>query len=127
MDPQQEIFSELLKRIKENGYDVYDGFLPPDDTPYPFVYLADSHQIDNRNKTAIFGSVYQTIDVWSNNPQKRGDVSKILLKIKEICRTIRRTHNFNWDVRNIDQRILSDTTTKQPLLHGILNVEFYFD
>lgn len=127
MDPQQEIFSELFKRIKENGYDVYDGFLPPDDTSYPFVYLADSQQIDDRNKTALFGSVYQTIDVWSNNPKKRGDVSKILLKIKGICRAIRRTPDFNWDVRNIEQRILSDTTTAQPLLHGILNVEFYFD
>ena len=71
MDPQQEIFSELFKRIKEDGYDVYDGFLPPDNTPYPFVYLADNQQIDDRNKTAVFGSVYQTIDVWNNNPKKR--------------------------------------------------------
>ena len=127
MDPQQEIFSELFKRIKEDGYDVYDGFLPPDNTTYPFVYLADNQQIDDRNKTAVFGSVYQTIDVWNNNPKKRGDVSQILLKIKGIRRAIRRTSNFNWDVRNIEQRILSDTTTTQPLLHGILNVEFYFD
>ena len=113
MDPQQELFSTLLTELKN--------------TPYPFVYLADNQQIDDRNKTAVFGSVYQTIDVWNNNPKKRGDVSQILLKIKGICRAIRRTSNFNWDVRNIEQRILSDTTTTQPLLHGILNVEFYFD
>ena len=125
MDPQQELFSTLLTELKNTGYDVYDGFLPPDNTPYPFVYLADNQQIDDRNKTAVFGSVYQTIDVWNNNPKKRGDVSQILLKIKGICRAIRRTSNFNWDVRNIEQRILSDTTTTQPLLHGILNVEFY--
>ena len=115
MDPQQELFSTLLTELKNTGYDVYDGFLPPDNTPYPFVYLADNQQIDDRNKTAVFGSVYQS------------DVSQILLKIKGICRAIRRTSNFNWDVRNIEQRILSDTTTTQPLLHGILNVEFYFD
>jgi len=63
MDPQQELFAELLQKIKEWGYDVYDGALPPKDTPYPFVYLADSQQIDDANKTAVFGSVYQTIHV----------------------------------------------------------------
>lgn len=42
MDPQQELFTKLLTEIKALGYDVYDGFLPPDGTPYPFVYLADS-------------------------------------------------------------------------------------
>lgn len=47
MDPQQELFAELLQKIKEWGYDVYDGALPPKDTPYPFVYLADSQQIDD--------------------------------------------------------------------------------
>ena len=61
MDPQQELFTKLLTEIKALGYDVYDGFLPPDGTPYPFVYLADNLQIDEANKTAVFGSVHQTI------------------------------------------------------------------
>ena len=61
MDPQQELFTELLLRLKEKGYDVYDTFLPPEGTPYPFIYLADSQQTDDSNKTAIFGNVYQTI------------------------------------------------------------------
>ena len=62
MDPQQELFAELLTKLREWGYDVYDGALPPENTPYPFVYLADSQQIDEANKTAVFGSVYQTGD-----------------------------------------------------------------
>ena len=64
MDPQQELFTKLLTEIKALGYYVYDGFLPPDGTPYPFVYLADSQQTDDANKTAVFGNVYQTIQVW---------------------------------------------------------------
>lgn len=127
MDPQQELFTALLLKLKDLGYDVYDTFLPPESTPYPFIYLADSQQTDDPNKTAIFGNVYQTIHVWHNNPKQRGTVSKMLLDVKKICRSIGRTLNFNWNVRNMDQRILPDTTTKQPLLHGILNVEFYFD
>jgi hypothetical protein len=126
MDPQQELFTKLLTEIKSLGYDVYDGFLPPDGTQYPFVYLADSQQIDEANKTAVFGSVHQTIHVWCDNPKRRGTVSKMLLSIKNTCRKLDHTENFAWNVRNVNQRILSDKTTNQPLLHGLLEIEFSF-
>ena len=125
-DPQQELFTELLLKLKAMEYDVYDTFLPPEDTPYPFIYLADSQQIDDRNKSAVFGDVYQTIHVWHNNPKQRGTVSKILLEIKQLCYELRSSANFAWDIRNVDQRILPDTTTAIPLLHGILDVQFKF-
>ena len=57
MDPQQELFTALLIAAREQGYDVYDGALPPEDTPYPFVYLADSRQADAETKDAVIGSV----------------------------------------------------------------------
>lgn len=126
MDPQQELFTKLLTEIKALGYDVYDGFLPPDGAPYPFIYLADSQQTDDANKTAVFGNVYQTIHVWHNNPRQRGTVSKMLLAIKNTCRKLDHTDNFAWDVRNVNQRILPDKTTKQTLLHGLLEIEFSF-
>ena len=126
MDPQQELFTKLLTEIKSLGYDVYDGFLPPDGTPYPFVYLADNNQIDDANKTAVFGSVHQTIHIWHNNPRQRGTVSKMLLAIKNTCRKLDHTENFAWDVRHVNQRILPDKSTKQPLLHGLLEIEFSF-
>lgn len=127
MDPQQELFSTLLTELNNTGYDVYDGFLPPKNTPYPFIYLADSAQIDEENKSAVFGRVTQTIHVWHNSPKQRGTVSKMLLDAKSICRKLEKTNNFSWFVRDVNQRILSDNTTKQPLLHGILSVEFYFN
>ena len=126
MDPQQELFSELLLKMKELGYDVYDTFLPPKGTPYPFIYLADSRQTDTRNKTAVFGNVSQTIHIWHNNPRQRGAVSKMLLDIKKICYKLEHTENFAWMVRDVNQRILPDNTTKTPLLHGLLEVEFKF-
>lgn len=66
MDAQQELFSTLLVQLKEEfkekGIGVYDGFMPPEGTAYPFVYLADSQFVDSYdNKTMIRGSVYQTI------------------------------------------------------------------
>lgn len=126
MDPQQELFTELLTGMKEKDYDVYDGALPPYGTPYPFVYLADSHLVEDANKMAIFGNVYQTIHVWHSSPRQRGAVSEMLGQIKCMCRGLQYTDTFAWDVRNVDQRILTDTTTKTPLLHGLLKVEFKF-
>lgn len=125
-DPQQELFSALLVTIKEQGYDVYDGAMPPVNTPYPFVYLADSQQIDDENKSAIFGSVYQTIHVWHNSPTKRGTISAMIGTLKSLCRQLHYTPSFAWSVSSVDQRILTDTTTASPLLHGVLYMTFKF-
>lgn len=125
-DPQQELFSALLVTIKEQGYDVYDGAMPPVNTPYPFVYLADSQQIDDENKSAIFGNVYQTIHVWHNSPTKRGTISAMIGTLKSLCRQLHYTPSFAWSVSGVDQRILTDTTTASPLLHGVLYMTFKF-
>lgn len=126
MDPQQELFTELLLKLKDLRYDVYDTFLPPEGTPYPFIFIADSQQTDTQTKSAVMGNVYQTIHVWHNNPRRRGTVSQMLLDIKKICYKLGHTENFAWMIQNVNQRILPDNTTKTPLLHGMLEVEFKF-
>lgn len=127
MDPQQELYTAILLCLKElYGNDVYDGFLPPDNTPYPFVYLGDFRQNDKETKGAILGTVYPTIHIWHNNPQQRGTVSAMMLNIKTKLRRIEKTANFSWAIKNVEQRILPDNTTKTPLLHGVLELEFMF-
>ena len=86
-------------RKKENkeltvSRDVYDGAMPSVNTPYPFVYLADSQQIDDENKSAIFGNVYQTIHVWHNSPTKRGTISAMIGTLKSLCRQLHYTLSF---------------------------------
>lgn len=127
MDPQQELYTAILLKLKElYGSDVYDGFLPPDRTPYPFVYLGDFRQNDKETKGAILGTVYPTIHVWHNNPYQRGTVSAMMLNIKTELRKIEKTANFSWMIKNVEQRILPDNTTKTPLLHGVLELEIMF-
>lgn len=123
-DPQQELFTRIKLDIEALGYDVYDGFLPPEGTSYPFVYLGDAMQIDDPNKSVVFGDVHQTIHVWSNTPRNRGTVSTMLYNIKNVCRKIEHTTTFAWSLLHITQRIIRDETTKPPLLHGLLEVEF---
>lgn len=128
MDPQQELFTALLEKLRaEFGEDdVHDGFLPPEDTPYPFIYLADVMQTDSQTKSGMTGNVTQTIHVWHNDPEKRGTVSAMLLKIKKLCMELEHTDDFGWLLTGMDTRILPDTTTKRPLLHGVLEAVFKF-
>ena len=125
-DPQQELFTRVKLDIEALGYAVYDGYLPPEGTPYPFVYLGEFRQNDTANKSAVFGSVYPTIHVWHNNPKQRGTVSRMLLDIKTVFRKLERTSNFAWSVRGVTDRIFSDSITKSPLLHGVVEAEFLF-
>lgn len=123
MDPQQELFTRLLLTLREWGLTVYDGAMPPDDVPYPFVYLADSQQTETETKGAPLASISQAIHVWHNDPEQRGTVSQTLLMVKDLCRKIHSEH-YTFTVRGVDQRIITDTSTGRPLMHGILYVDF---
>lgn len=127
MDPQQELFIEIKKELERKGYSVYDGFMPPEKTQYPFIFMGEFQQNDdNSNKTAVLGNVFVAIHVWHNNPMQRGTLSKILLDVKRVCRNIEHTANFDWLVTNIGQQIIADETTNTPLMHGILEIDFKF-
>ena len=126
MDAQQEIFTALKLALEAKGYAVYDGALPPDNTPYPFVYLGDFRQTDKEHKHAITGTVYPTIHVWHNRPNQRGTVSMMLFEIKNEIRKLYNTSNYALLVRNLSARILQDNTTKTPLLHGVVEAELKF-
>lgn len=129
MEAQQELFTALLTQLrakyKGTGIGVYDTFLPSEDTPYPFIYLADSQLVDDYgNKSMILGTVSQTIKLWHDNPKKRGTFSAILTEIKALSRAITHTDNYSFTVNNIDQRILTDDSTGTPLMYGILEIDF---
>lgn len=126
MDAQQELFTYFKLALEAKGYAVYDGALPPENTAYPFIYLGEFRQTDTELKNAVTGIVYPMIHVWHNNWDQRGTVSKMLLDIKMICRTLERTTNFAWLMRNINSRILADNTTKTPLLHGVFEADCEF-
>lgn len=126
MDAQQELFTAIKLALEAKGYAVYDGHLPPEKTPYPFIYLGSFQQIDMELKNAITGTVHPTIHLWHNNWLERGTASKMLLDIKTVLRSITKTSNFAWMIRNVNSQILEDNTTRTPLLHGIVEAACLF-
>lgn len=133
IDPQQELFIALRQILVDlYGEDyVYDGELPPEGAKYPFYYIAESFQNDKANKSAVFGTVIQTIHVYHNDPSKRGTLSRRLLKIKEKARKLNKTNNYAWNLNTVSQHIMSQnvmsgTTINQSLLHGVLELGFNF-
>lgn len=126
MDAQQELFIALKLGIEAKGYAVYDGALPPESTPYPLVYLGDFQQTDREHKNATTGIVYPAIHIWHNDCGQRGTVSQMLLDIKMVCRSIGRTANYAWGIRNVNTRIMADNTTKTPLLHGVVTADCFY-
>lgn len=127
MDAQQELFTRVKLDLESIRHSVYDTFLPPDGTPYPFDYLGDFRQNNSFTvKSGTTGTVYATIHVWHNDPGQRGTVSKLIQEVCAVCAAIRHTDSYAWHIQSLDNQIIPDTTTKTPLLHGVIEVAFKF-
>ena len=125
LDPQQEIFSAMFKLLSGRFKNVYDAEITGE-SPYPFIAFGDCTQDDTAIKGAKRGNVELTLQVYHNNVKKRGTLSEILYQIKAAAQSITKTANYGWRVTQITQRILPDTTTDTPLLHGNIIITFEY-
>ena len=124
LDPQQELFTAVRAACMSIG-DTYDTKLPPEGTPYPFIYLGQVRDTEDMGfKSETLADVYIDVHVWHNNPRKRGTVSSMMAGVKDAAFRINRTPHFGWQYRGTESNIITDTTTKEPLMHGILTVQF---
>lgn len=124
-DPQQELFSCLMGTLRDT-YDVYDEGLPGPETDYPFIYMGATQQIDRQLKGIITGRVIITLHFWHNNPRQRGTLSQMMLDAKQRARKLTGTY-YAWHLINMNQQILTDDSTDETLLHGVLELEFSFE
>lgn len=128
MSPQQEIFT-AVRGICVNLFgasNVFD-YLPEDGTPYPFVFIGEQYSNDRPNKSAVFGTVTQTVHVYHNDYKKRGTTTSMMDAIKKEVRKLKATPHFYVKVHNIDDQVLPDNTTATPLLHGVIEIEMQFN
>lgn len=119
MTEQQEYFMALRKALKEKGYKVYDGALPPENTPYPFIYLAGSWHNPTDIKRGTLGMITQVVQVWGTY-KMRGTISAICEDVLDTAKSIKTTDNYAYQVRlnETEQQIINDDTTNTPLMQG---------
>lgn len=123
MDKQQKVFTALLVALRASDYDVYDGFLPPEGVPYPFIYLGESEQTEGLLKNGHQSTVYQTIHVYHNNPRARGTMSRVMAAVKQACYDITESEPGIM-LTGLSQQLLHDNSTSVPLMHGIVDVTY---
>ena len=119
MNAQQEYFMALRSALIALGYAVFDSVLPPEHTPYPFVYLAGSWNNPQDIKTGDIGKLTQIVQVWGT-AKMRGTISAMSEAVLATAKTIKETEHFAYHIRanETEQQILNDDTTNTPLMQG---------
>lgn len=123
--PQQQIYDAIYKASWALGYATYD-YLPAKESGLPFVYVGEQFDVDLRTKDVIYGRVTQRVHLYGDY-KKRGDLTGMMDALKREVRKLDRTPNFYVSVKNVNAQTLLDTTTAQPLLHGIIEFEIQFN
>lgn len=118
---QQKLYSDLLVNLRKKYPDsVYDGALPPDGTPYPFIYLGTVTETGRQTKhRGIPKDASVMIHVYHNNVRHRGELSGIVDAIEDVC--------YNLDTFGCvgySTTILPDNTTSEPLIHAAITADF---
>lgn len=124
MTAQQEFFMALKEALIQNGYDVFDSMLPPDTTPYPFIYLAGSWQNPVDIKRGDLGRITQIVQVWGT-AQMRGTIDALNEAVLNTAKAIEHTSNYAYKVRlnETEQQIINDNTTNTPLMQGYTSLK----
>lgn len=123
--PQQQIYDAVFLASHRLGYRTYP-YLPAKDAALPFVYIGEQFDQDRRTKSIIYGDVQQTIHIY-HLIENRRDLTDMMNRLKEEIRKIKRTENFYVRSKRITAQTLQDTSTPQPLWHGVIEAEFTFN
>lgn len=123
MQAQQELFTYFKTALS-----AYDGYLPPQNTAYPFYYIADTRMQYGSSKSQDYGYITIIVHVWHDNPKQRGTVSDMMVNIMDVAGSLEETTNYKWSlIRNeTEQQILADNTTTPPLVHGWSSLRFSY-
>lgn len=123
--PQLQIYNTVYKLCEDLGYDTYD-YLPPSEVSYPFIFIGEQFSQDEANKTAIHGSVQQTIHIYHTH-ENRKEVSEMIFNVQEDIRKLKNTDNYYVAIKGITNQMITDVSTDSVLIHGIVEIDFSFN
>ncbi|HLT85875.1 MAG TPA: hypothetical protein VKZ62_00065 [Georgenia sp.] len=122
--PQQQIYDAVFLISTNLGYATFD-YLPANQVAYPFVFVGEQSDQDLRTKSGLYGNVQQTIHIY-HSYRRRRELTNMMNALKLECRKLKRTENFYVVCKNINGQVMLDNSTSEPILHGIIEIEFTF-
>lgn len=123
--PQQSIYDAVFATSERLGYSTH-LYLPAKGASYPFIFVGEQFDSDLTTKSVIYGLVTQTIHIYHTH-KKRRELTDMMNALKREIRKLKKVDNYYLAVRNISAQTLIDNTTGEPLLHGIIEIEFRFN
>ena len=123
MNPEQDLFTSILIKLKDKKYNVYDLFIPKEPL-YPLVLIGASITSDTIFKNGIGGKISLTLHFYHNNLYERGIITKLIDDVRGNVREIKGS-SFNFRNINATQRMLIDSSDN-GLYHGVLDLEYIF-
>lgn len=124
MMPEQEIYTWLLVQLRALGADVYEYQLPSDSASYPFIFLDGGQTIDTPYGRETLANVSISAHIWHDDLTKRGRFSGLMGDVVRTAYRLYDTKSYYWVLDNVEQTVLTDTSTNQPLLHGVVTFRF---
>lgn len=123
--PEQAIFDDAFSISLNKGYNTFD-YKPKDITPYPFVYIGQTSNTGQLTKAYMYGNVLQIIEVW-HDYKKRRELTDIMNDLKFALVRSRNITDYSIALRNYNTQIRIDDSTGDPLLQGIIEVEYRYN
>jgi len=121
--PRQLLYDTVFERLSMLGFIVYDK-LPMEEVPYPFIVIKNNlSEYDKRQKSNRSMALSLKIDTWHLS-DNRGEHDKTLTQIEQSLFSLVSIEGLPLMVRDLRTNEMTDTTTKDSLLHGIIDVTY---
>lgn len=121
--PRQLLYDTVFERLSMLGFIVYDK-LPMEEVPYPFIVIKNNlSEYDKRQKSNRSMALSLKIDTWHLS-DNRGEHDKTLTQIEQSLFSLVSIEGLPLMVRDLRTNEMTDSTTKDSLLHGIIDVTY---
>lgn len=111
----------VSQSITENTFD----YLPDSTAKYPFVFIGEVFNTEVNN-LEIYGDISQTIHIYGLRTDRK-TIDDWTSKMLQELRSRKSILNYNISYKNSSIRDIPDNTDVQPLIHRVLEVDFFYN
>lgn len=123
-DVRQDIYDTIFTVCA--GYADCSDFLPPANTPYPFIRVGEYTGNDVMNKTHVFGTYNQMIHLFWLKSDRSG-MTDVMGNLKRDLRNLTKTAGGYGILVKLNERVIPEVAENKTLLHGVITLEVNFN